>query len=101
MPQAGPCAARCLHEFWIEDAHRPVRSHPLLCGALAMLLQDGSYRCWLHSGADLGCAWCDEYAARGDHRSCPGCHATWQQQGMPDWCCPDESAPTDLEERSP
>ena len=93
MPVAGPCAARCQFESWCEEPDGSVRTHPIQCGRLALLLPDGTYRCFLHTGEDWGCAWCDEYKARGDHRSCPGCHATWRESGLPDFCCGPEGTP--------
>jgi hypothetical protein len=89
LPLKGPCVARCQYAFQISASDSADLSHPILCGALAMLLPDGSYRCVFHTDADLGCAWCEEYTARGEDRACPGCHATWKQKGWACFCCPD------------
>jgi hypothetical protein len=87
---AAPKVARCEYDTRIGD-EADVWSHPYLCGHVALLLEDGSYRCWWHSPSRRdGCAWCAEYAARGENRACPGCHVIWREIGAWCWCCPQD-----------
>lgn len=95
FPVKGPCAARCEFESWVEEPDRSVRSHPFQCGRLAMLWREGAYLCALHTGEDLGCAWCDDLRAAGSTKACPGCHVTWKEAGLPDWCCPEGTSLTE------
>jgi hypothetical protein len=83
------CVARCQYEEWVRDPADGTQSYPYVCGHVALLLADGVYLCRGHSAYyRLGCAWCAEYAARGEDRACPGHHAHWREMGMWCWCCP-------------
>ena len=83
-----PRVARCEYETQAGD-EADVWSHPYLCGHVALLLPDGSYRCRMHSPYRRdACAWCEEYAAQGVDQTCPGCHALWREIGAPCWCAP-------------
>ena len=65
---------------------------PIQCGCIAGPMPDGTTLCAFHGGAMDACAWCSELAAAGSLKGCPGCHATWAAQGLPDWCCPSDEA---------
>lgn len=85
------CVARCQFQSCFEEPEGSTRTHMIQCGHVALLDASGSYRCELHHPQRrLSCAWCDELQAAGSAKACPGCHATWKEAGLPDWCCPEE-----------
>lgn len=88
------CVARCQFQSWLEEMDGSTRTHAIQCGRVPQLTRDGEYRCTFHHPERLqSCAWCDELAATGSTKACPGCHATWKEAGLPDFCCPPEEAP--------
>lgn len=81
--------ARCQYEYTVIDPADEVSSFPFVCGHVARLLPNGVRLCGMHAVYfHLGCAWCQEYAARNEARACPGCHALWREIGAPCWCAP-------------
>ena len=88
FPARGPLAARCQFQTRLQEADGSVDTYPIQCGRMAMPRPDGTYHCTFHAVPSyLECARCEELAAQGETKSCPGCHAVWRDNGWPDWCC--------------